>query len=73
MYNKTWTKLTKLQQVLFKFTKTNHPQVKIVEMMTILEVLCIKIMTHPQVFEQKFTLIRSFLGLENSPILAAHP
>ena len=42
-------------------------------MMTILEVLCIKIMTHPQVLGQKFTPIRMLLGLENSPILAAHP
>ena len=44
-----------------------------IEMETSVEVLCIRIMTHPQVFGQKFTPIRRFLGLENSPILAAHP
>ena len=42
-------------------------------MITSLEVLCIKIMTPPQVFGQKFTPIRRFLGLENSPILGTHP
>ena len=38
-----------------------------------LEVLYITIMTHPQVFGQKFTPIRSFFGKENSPILVARP
>ena len=52
----------------------NHPfPGRIIETVTSLEVLCIKIMTHPQVFGRKFTPIRRFLGLENSPILAAHP
>ena len=46
---------------------------RIIEMMTSLEVLCIKIMIHTQVFGQKFTRIHRLLGLENSPILAAHP
>ena len=52
----------------------NHPfPGKLIEMETSLEVLCIRIMTDPQVFGQKCTPIRRFLGCENSPILAAHP
>ena len=52
----------------------NHPfPGRIIEMVTSLEVLCIKTMTHPQDFGQKFTPIRRFFNLENSPILAAYP
>ena len=44
-----------------QFTR-NHPLPgRIIEMVTSPENLCIKIMTHPQIFR-----------LENSPILAAH-
>ena len=46
---------------------------RVIEMETSLEVLCIRIMTHSQVFWQKFRHIRRFLGVENSPILAAQP
>ena len=54
--------LTKLQQVLFNLQE-NHPfSGRIIGMVTSQEVLCNKIMTHPQVFD-----------LENSPIFAAHP
>ena len=61
-------KLTKLQQVLFNVTKTTHSQVLgIIEMVTSLAVSCIRIMTHPRVFGQKFTPIRMFLVLEKSP------
>ena len=50
MYNKTWTKI---EQITAGFIQCheNHPfPGKIIEMVTSLEVLCIKIMTHPQFF-----------------------
>ena len=46
----------------------NHPFLgRIIETETSLEVVCIKIMTHPQVFGQKFTPIRRFLGRNLHP------
>ena len=38
-----------------------------------IEVLCIRIMTHPQVSGQKLTPIRSFFGLETHPFWSHMP
>ena len=38
-----------------------------IEIETSVDVLCIRIMTHSQVFEQKFTPIRRFLGKDLHP------
>ena len=46
----------------------NHPfPGRMIEMETSVEVLCIRIMTHPQVLGRKFTPIRRFLGRDLHP------
>ena len=53
-------KLAKLQWVLLNLQE-NHPLPgRIIEMMTGVEDLCIKIIIHPQVFNGKFTPIHRF-------------
>ena len=67
MYNKRCTKIDYITAGFIQFHE-NHPfPGRMIEMETSIEVLCIRIMNHPQVFEQKFTLIRRFLGRDLHP------
>ena len=68
--NRPWLKIT---AGFIQFHENRLFPGRIIKMVTSLAVLCIRIMTHLQVFGQKFTPTCRFLGLENSPILAAHP
>ena len=60
-------KLTKLQQVLFNLTKTTHSQIKLLPMETSLEVLCIRIMTHPQVLGRNLHSFTGFWASKTHP------
>ena len=60
-------KLTELLWVLLNLEESHPFPGKIIEMMTSSEVLRIRIMTHPQVFGQKFTPIRRFLASKTRP------